>query len=274
MPEGHTIHRLARDQSLSLVGHMLDVSSPQGRFLDEAKILNGKKLVKIEAYGKHLFYRFGQDDDSDLFLHIHLGLFGKYRNHRRVNGEVPQVYGATRVRFMAPAAVVDVNGPNQCELLDLVAMQALVNRLGPDPLRPDAEIEKAWDRIKKSRTSIGKLIIDQSIIAGIGNIYRTELLFRARLDPNLSGCDLSRAQFRKLWKDAVCLLKIGVKYNRIITVDLSKTKKPPSRLNGRERTLVFAKKICPVCSTKIVRFEISKRRASKCDRCQISCNRP
>lgn len=269
MPEGHTIHRLARDQTLTLAGHVLEVSSPQGRFQNEAQILNGKRLLRVEAYGKHLFYRFGQDDETVLTLHIHLGLFGKFRSRRLVDGEVPQVRGATRVRFVAPNDVVDLNGPNQCELLDVFATQTILDRLGPDPLRLDADFNKAWKRVKKSRTPIGKMIMDQSVIAGIGNIYRTELLFRAGLSPNISGCNLKRAQFLKLWKDAVLLLNIGVQYNRIITVNLAKTRKAPSRLTSKERTLIFAKKICPKCSSKIIRFEISKRRAFRCDQCQV-----
>ncbi|PRC62643.1 DNA glycosylase, partial [Mycobacterium sp. ITM-2017-0098] len=59
----------------------------------------------------------------------------------------------------------------------------LVARLGPDPLRRDADPELAWRRIAKSRRPIGALLMDQSVISGVGNVYRSELLFRHRIDP-------------------------------------------------------------------------------------------
>ena len=66
MPEGHTIHRAALDQRPMLVGKILDVASPQGRFADGAAELDGNRCVAIEAYGKHMLYYFEQD----LTLHI------------------------------------------------------------------------------------------------------------------------------------------------------------------------------------------------------------
>jgi endonuclease-8 len=267
MPEGHTIHRLALDQTSTLAGKVLKVSSPQGRFATGADLMNGHVLHNVEACGKHLFYHF-DGPDTDLILHVHLGLFGKYRAHKIVDGTVPEVRGATRVRFVAPDYVVDLNGPNQCEVITAADKRWIVDSLGPDPLRDDAQPKRAWTRVSKSRTCIGQLIMDQSVIAGIGNIYRTELLFRARLWPGLPGRELTRPAFNRLWKDAVKLLQIGVKYNRIITVDLKNTRVPPSRLRYGERTLIFGKTRCPVCDGPITRFEIANRRAFRCDACQ------
>jgi endonuclease-8 len=267
MPEGHTIHRLARDQSRSLSGKVLRVSSPQGRFATGAQLLDGLRLDHVEACGKHLFYQFDRPGTGPI-LHVHLGLFGKYRVHKRGGEDVPDIRGATRVRFIAADYVVDLNGPNQCEVIEPHEKQAILDRLGPDPLRDDAVPKRAWDRIRRSRTGIGQLIMDQSVIAGIGNIYRTELLFRAKLWPDLPGQELSRQAFNRLWKDAVRLLNIGVKYNRIITVDLDKIDKPPGKLTYGERTLIFGKTTCPKCHGPITRFEISKRRAFRCGTCQ------
>jgi endonuclease-8 len=267
MPEGHTIHRLARDQTPLLVGQKLQICSPQGRFATGAQMLDGLRLHHIEACGKHLFYQFDQPETGPI-LHVHLGLFGKFRSRKRDGDSLPEVRGATRIRFIAPTDVVDLNGPNQCEVIEPHEKQAIIDRLGPDPLREDADPKRAWNRIHNSRISIGQLIMDQSVIAGIGNIYRTELLFRAQLSPLMPGNQLSRQVFNRLWKDAVKLLNIGVKYNRIITVHLDKISKPASKLRYGEQTLIFGKSICPVCGGSITRFEISKRRAFRCDTCQ------
>jgi endonuclease-8 len=267
MPEGHTIHRLARDQSATLVGRRLNISSPQGRFATGAQMLDGRQLHSITACGKHLFYQFDQPNSGPV-LHVHLGLFGKYRVRKRTGDDVPEVRGATRVRFVSPDYVVDLNGPNQCEVIEPQDMQSIIDRLGPDPLRDDAQPKRAWDRIRNSRAGIGQLIMDQSVMAGIGNIYRTELLFRTGLSPHTPGCKVSRSVFNRLWKDAVKLLNIGVKHNRIITVYLEKIATAPSKLRYGEQTLIFGKTKCPQCGSPITRFEIANRRAFRCDSCQ------
>jgi len=100
MPEGHTIHRLARDQMKTIAHQRLRITSPQGRFADHATLISGKRLTRIEAAGKHLFYHFGRD----LILHVHLGLFGKYRTH---DNPPPSPRGAVRVRFQGVERTVE-----------------------------------------------------------------------------------------------------------------------------------------------------------------------
>lgn len=257
MPEGHTIHRAAGDQRRMLVGKKLDISSPQGRFLEGAAALDGKTCHGIEAYGKHLFYLF----DQGAALHIHLGLFGKFHTAKTPAAE-PR--GAVRVRMLSPTHVVDINGPNTCEVLDADPMATLVARIGPDVLRADADKERAWQRIHKSRAAFGQLLMDQAVMAGVGNIYRTELLWRARLHPHTPGNQISRAIFDTVWADAVHLLQIGVENNAIITVD--NVKKSRSRYG--ERVNIFGKPTCPLCAGNIEKFELATRRVFVCQACQ------
>lgn len=198
MPEGHTINRAALDQRKMLVGKPLEVTSPQERFSAGAEELSGQTCTAIEAYGKHLLYYF----QLGSALHIHLGLYGKLRT-AKVPAAEPR--GAVRVRLLSASHVVDINGPNTCEVLDQSGLKALTNRIGPDVLRDDADPEKAWAKIKASRISIGQLLMDQSVIAGIGNIYRTEILWRQKLHPALPGKSLVRATFDRIWRDAASL---------------------------------------------------------------------
>jgi endonuclease VIII len=259
MPEGHTIHRAARDQRPMLAGHVLQVSSPQGRFLERAIEIDGQRCDAVEAYGKHLLYQFA----NGLTLHIHLGLFGKFKTHKR---PAKEPVGAVRVRLESPTHIVDINGPNTCELLTPDERSALIYRIGPDVLRKDADVALAFARISKSRTSIGQLLMDQSAIGGIGNIYRTEILWRCQVSPFAAGKEIDRSTFDMLWDDAVKLLEIGVKNNAIITVDgVSKSK---SRYG--ERVNIFNKPHCPRCHGNISRIEIAKRRAFYCETCQPS----
>ena len=154
-----------------LVGQTISVASPQGRFYEGAMKLDGQKCVAIEAYGKHLIYIF----DHGLALHIHLGLFGRFRTAK---WPAPEPRGEVRVRMESQSHYVDINGPNTCEVLDVAALAALTARIGPDVLRKDAEPDLAFERITKSKSTIGQLLMDQSVIAGIGIIYRTEILWR------------------------------------------------------------------------------------------------
>jgi endonuclease VIII len=258
MPEGHTIHRAALDQRKMLVGKALEVTSPQGRFSAGAEELNEQTCTAIEAYGKHLLYYF----QLGSALHIHLGLYGQFRT-AKIPAKEPR--GAVRVRLLSSSHVVDINGPNTCEILDQAGLKALTNRIGPDVLREDTDREKAWAKISASRVAIGQLLMDQSVIAGIGNIYRTEILWRQKIHPAVPGKSLGRTDFELIWNDAVKLLQIGVKYNSIITVD-GVTK---SKTRYGERVNIFAKETCPSCSNKILKFEMATRRVFSCDTCQV-----
>jgi endonuclease-8 len=261
MPEGHTIHRLARDQNETLAGKRLHVSSPQGRFREEAQRIDGLTLRNVEAAGKHLFYHFARGP----VLHVHLGLFGKFRTH---DNPAPPPRGAVRVRFEAKEKTVDLNGPNQCELIDRKEYQSILARLGADPLRSDADPKGAWARIHASKAPIGMLLMDQSVIAGIGNIYRTELLHLIGIDPRTPGNAITKPQFTKLWKLAVTLLELGVKHNRIITIDAKTLPKNIAKIPRKKLFRIFKKPECPTCAVEIERFTMAGRKVFACPSCQ------
>jgi endonuclease-8 len=161
MPEGHTIHRAAIDHHKVLAGDKLTIQSPQGRFAEGSQHLSGKLCTAVEAFGKHLVYRFEAGDS----LHIHLGLFGKIRKHKL---PLKEPRGAVRVRLISGTHVIDINGPSICEVLNIEELTKLTARIGPDVLRSDANPDLAFKRIAKSKSSIGSLIMNQSVMAGIG----------------------------------------------------------------------------------------------------------
>ncbi len=261
MPEGHTIHRVAQDHRQRYLGEPLAVSSPQGRFTDGASQLDGKTLCAVDAHGKHLFYEW----QDNLLLHIHLGLYGKFRNHRT---PPPEPRGAVRMRVISNQHAFDLNGPTACELISPTQYAALRARLGADPLRKDADVEAAWSRIHRSRSAIGKLLLDQSVIAGVGNVYRAEALFVNRLSPQRPGNELSRKEFDQLWKTLVEMLRVGVKYNRIITADPKDVGKPASRMNRDERLLCYKKECCVHCDREISVWDLGARTMYACLSCQ------
>ena len=175
MPEGHTLHRLARDLDATFGGRRVVVSSPQGRFADSAALVDGAVVHRAEAAGKHLFVELG----GDRVLHVHLGLIGSFDVHADV-GELPLPVGQVRLRLAsrdrAGTSYADLRGAIVCELVTPERRAEVIARLGPDPLRPDADPARAWARISRSQRPIGDLLLDQEVVAGVGNVYRAELL--------------------------------------------------------------------------------------------------
>ncbi len=261
MPEGHTIHRIGRDHGREFVGQKLRITSPQGRFIDGAGLISGKQLKSVTAHGKHLCYRFA----GEKLLHIHLGLYGKFRQHQV---PPPEPRGAVRLRAVGERRAFDLNGPTRCELITKTEWAQLQNRLGPDPLRQDADPDRVWERMKNSRQAIGKLLMDQSVIAGVGNVYRSEVLFLLRIHPERAGNQLDREEFDALWDTLVELLHIGVRYNRIIVADPEDIGKTRGKMTRDERLLIYKRDTCIRCDGTVRWWELGSRTAYACERCQ------
>ena len=261
MPEGHTIHRIARDHTKHFVGQGLDIASPQGRFRDEAATLSGKRLQSVEAKGKHLLYNFGRTGT----VHVHLGLYGKFRLHRT---PLPEPRGAVRLRMIGEERGFDLNGPNCCELINSKQRRELLERLGHDPLRDDANVEDLRRRIQRSRSAVGSLLLNQAVISGVGNIYRAEALFELGISPWRPGCQLSDEDFVELWSLLQHWMRIGVKYNRIITLPRSASATGLGRLGREERLQIYKKQTCTRCDSPVENAELAARKIYFCPTCQ------
>lgn len=125
------------------------------------------------------------------------------------------------MRMETEAVCVDQQGPTACELMEAEQHAALLARLGPDVLRADAEKDVARRRVKASRRAIGALLLDQSVIRGVGNVYRAEALFVAGVHPETARNELDARAFTRLWKILVGMLHDGVRDGKIITVKSS-----------------------------------------------------
>src|SRR4029079_4533763 len=98
------------------------------------------------------------------------------------------------------------------------------------------------------RAPIGLLLMDQSVIAGIGNIYRSEILHLLKIHPRTPGEQITRKQFDQLWTLATRLLELGVKHNRIITIDEKDLPKNVERTQRNKLFRIFKKPHCPTCA--------------------------
>lgn len=247
MPEGHSVHRLARQFNDVFGGAAVAVSSPQGKFAAGAALVDGQVMQHAEAHGKQMFLYFSHQR----ILRVHLGLYGAWDfggdstftgassigAPRRIGEQElgggsggggadyhgpPEPKGAVRVRLVSAHGWADLRGPTACEVITPGQCQALRHKLGPDPLSnvpgDAAEFER---RIRKSSTSIALALMKQEVLAGVGNVYRAEVLFRLGLDPLLPGTSLQHGQAQALWDDVVCIMADGVRDGRIITTALA-----------------------------------------------------
>ncbi|WP_394938207.1 Fpg/Nei family DNA glycosylase [Psychromicrobium sp. YIM B11713] len=286
MPEGHTIHRLARQVNDVFGGQKISASSPQGRFAAGAEKIDGRILERAAAHGKQLFLSF----EHELTLRVHLGLYGAWdfggdENFRGASsigaprriGErellgpaesyagPPTPQGAVRLRLTTEHGWADLRGPSACELLTPEGLSAQLAKLGPDPLHGENVGEAVFiGGVSAKRTPIASLLMDQTVVAGIGNIYRAELLFRNQIDPWTPGNKLDRLTLQKLWKDAGVLLRRGVQDGRIITTE------PADRLSSGELHYVYKRQgsQCLRCGTGVLLVEHAGRKLYYCPGCQ------
>jgi formamidopyrimidine-DNA glycosylase len=264
VPEGHSIHRYARCHREALLGRRVRVDSPQGRFAAGAARLDGSRLDHIEAHGKHLFYRWDGGDT----LHVHLGLFGRFRTYRQ---SPPDPSDGTRLRMRTNGVAVHLSGPTACELIDPDAEARLRERLGPDPLRSTGGGEAFAAKLARRRIGIGAALLDQKVIAGIGNVYRAEILFLAGIHPHAPASSLTTDDAARIWTIAVDQLRQGERSGRIVTVD-------PAEVGVRrrgdiprpDRLYVYKRHQLPCrrCHTPIATGELAARTTWWCPSCQ------
>jgi endonuclease-8 len=211
MPEGHTLFRLAAELDDAFAGQQLRVSSPQGRFDAGAAAVDGQVMESARSAGKHVFMLFASGD----IVHVHLGLIGVFTLGRM---PAPPPVGAVRLRLEGDTTYADLRGATVCELVTADRMGSIVGKLGADPLRADADPERAFERIHRSSKPIGALLMDQAVLSGVGNVFRAEILFRARLNPYTPGTKVTKRRWNAIWDDLVALMEYGVLTGRIDTV--------------------------------------------------------
>lgn len=268
MPEGHTLHRVAAELNDRVAGRIVTSSSPQGQFILGAARVDGHRLVTAEAWGKHVLVCF---DGVAERVHVHLGLFGRWTV--TVADDAP-VVGEVRWRLLSEDVVVELRGPAACELLTPREVEALLARLGPDPLRDDADPDQAWQRISASRAPLATLLMDQAVVAGIGNVYRAEVLFRHGLPPDLTGRELDRATWDAIWADLVHLMRDGVRTGQIDTVRAEHTpaamgRDPRDDAHGGEVYVYRRTGLpCLVCGGTVLTKVVAGRNLFWCPECQ------
>ncbi len=264
MPEGHSIRHLANLSDAAFKSKKITATSPQGRFAAEAAVIDQRQMTGAGAHGKHLFLRFGDEHA----VHIHLGLYGWLHFN---NGTKTKPKDTVRLRLEVDDFYADLIAPTACALLSPSEVEKILERLGPDPIHPQANPEHAWNKIKKSSKSIAALLMDQSVIAGIGNVYRAELLFRSNTSPFIHGSQIAKEKFESIWKDSVELLKLGSIDGKIRTVKPEHINKEEVKLHGCSQNSYVYKQtggLCRICNDTVRQETHAGRELYWCPTCQ------
>lgn len=236
----------------ALVGRemqLADAPNPRSPIHNRAAELQGRTLEAVEARGKHLIAHFS----GDLVLHSHLGMNGRW--FIAADGRLP--YGKPWLRLANGRGIASQNGG---KILRIVTESKLRNdpslrRLGPDPLRPGFDAEVAAQRLRSGAAlrEIGDALLDQELIAGLGNVIRVEALFRARVSPWRKVSDLSDDE----------LLAVVNENKNVMDISMAKGRRPVAIYKAQ-------RKGCPSCGGPVSSRGQGddNRTAFWCPRCQ------
>ena len=233
-------------------------TSPNGRFEAGARAISNQALKKLEAIGKNLFAFF----EGDHVVHVHFGMSGKWAIFDKE--QAPEPTPTTRLRLEDEDYVTHLSAM----IVKLGSLDLYLDRrraLGQDPLREDADAELLWEKVRGSKKRIGQLLMDQSCFAGVGNIYRAEILFKSGVNPNRSALDISRAEFDCIWQHTVELLQRGFASGSILTVD----KEEAERLQKPGlRRYIYNRSRCGRCDGPVMSWDMNSRTCYACPSCQ------
>ena len=186
----------------------------------------------------------------------------------------PEPVGQVRVRLLTDHCLADLRGPIACEVLSTEEVAVVIAKAGPDPridAGPDAE-QAFVERLTTRGSPVGLLLMDQGVVSGIGNVYRAEMLFRARLDPHTPGKRVPTDVARALWRDWAELLEDGVRTGAMVTREgLDREGRARALAEPTERHAVYHRTgdPCLVCGTPVRVEAMGGRNLYWCGVCQV-----
>ena len=275
MPEGDTIHRAARTLHRALAGRTVvrfESVLPALTRVHEDTPLTGQTIEGVTAQGKHLLMQFSGGET----LRTHMRMNGSWHIYRvgerwqRARRDMRVVVATAQfeaVGFSIPVAefIRSRRLPKHPEL----------RHLGPDFIADDFDREEAIRRLTaRASTPIADALLNQRVVAGIGNVYKSEVLFMCRINPFVQVGDLSRQQLECLVDTAVKLLRANVTSARAPMTTYIGYRRTTNRDNPSERLWVYgrARSACRRCGTPIrIRKQGADARLTYwCPRCQAN----
>lgn len=264
MAEGHAVIRWARSLR-PLVGQKIEHVDITKRFAERARALPGERVRAVDTHGKHLLIRLS----SDWTLHTHGMMFGSWQVGP-VGMELRKEPKHVRLRLRTrEREAVFFHGPI-VELLtaEEVAGHDRLTALGPDLMQDHFDPEEVYRRLLLTRgRPIGDVVLDQTVVAGIGNIFKSEGLFVTAIDPRRCAASLQRSEADELWAATAELMAMNLEHHGPVTT------LPEELRADRRRNWVYrrARRPCLRCGDPIewIRQGDFGRMTFFCSGCQL-----
>lgn len=270
MPELPEVESVRRQLDPKLAGRRIVAveSSPQARFGDLAPAA-GRRLTGVRRRGKYLLVGLGADAaGTDHELVVHLGMTGSLR-FRGADGWTPDAY--VRATFALDEGVLDFRDVRRFGRLTVVpagqyADIATLAGLGPEPLSDAFTPRGLHAALARTRMAVKPFLLTQRPVAGLGNIYADEALWRARINPNSRRIGPERAE--RLWAAIRHVLAEAVEREGTTFRDYRMVNGQAGRFADFLAAYGRGGQPCPRCGTPLLRAVVSGRGTTYCRRCQ------
>ncbi len=274
MPELPEVHTILEDlKQAGLVGHEIqDVKAYWLRTIgfpspaEFCHLLQHKRIIKLDRRGKYLIFTLSEG----LFLCVHLRMTGRLLLVEQNTPETPYVRLRLDLDHGKSLYFHDTRKFGRWYLVS--DLQQIVGKIGPEPLSTEFTFELFWSHLKQRHRALKPLLLDQTFLAGLGNIYVDEALWEAHLHPLQPADTLTSQQARQLHAGIIHVLERGIE-SRGTTLGKGRTnyyRLDGTRGNHQRLLNVFRRTglPCPRCGHSIERLVVAQRSTHLCPHCQ------
>jgi len=273
MPELPEVHTISQDIKKNIVGFEIkNIQIDKNyRIPDEQKSklakLKGKKIKDSHRIAKNIVLEISENE----FLVFHLAMTGRIllrSDTEEKDKWVKVVFEISKNGKNMYLKFCDMRQFGKINVLDRAQLAFLENKYGIDVLKQEITPEEFLKRLKSKKTTIKNVLLDQSIISGLGNIYATDTLFLSKINPKTSTQNLSLEQSEKILKNSRVILKEGIKNRGSTLADKMYVDIFGNSGSQQNYFRIYGKNICPVCHSKTAFEKINGRGTYYCPTCQ------
>ncbi len=266
MPELPEVETIKRDLAKRIVGqriHEVIVKDPMVVRSDTdefSKNLVGAKIVDVARRGKAIIIKL----DNGKFLIIQLVMTGQLVYHNELS------HDRVIFKFFSGECLIynDQRRFGRLNVIEDLNQLDFFRTLGPEPLEPDFDFKLFFQNLKKRKMNIKTLLLNQNLIAGIGNIYASEILFRAKINPRQLACRLKEEDIRRLYKSTVAVLKKAIRFRGSSFRNYRDANGQKGSFLDKLQVYGRENQECSFCKTQVMRIVQNGRSTFFCRRCQ------
>ncbi len=268
MPEVETVRRTLTPLAVGKTIKRVDVWYDKvivGDVKSFQQQLKGKTIEKIDRYGKYLLFRLG-----DLTIVSHLRMEGKYR---LITADAPrEKHEHLQFIFTDGSALRydDVRKFGRLQLVETGTERIVtgIKHLGPEALSPEFTEDYFAKALKNKTKKIKNLLLDQTVVAGLGNIYVDEVLWQAKINPVAESKDLTKQQVQDLYEAINSTIKEAIKLGGTTVHSFLNAEGQAGGYQDRLEVYGRAGEDCLRCGRKLVKIKVNGRGTTYCPNCQ------